>query len=100
MQASHWVGRDHATCDDVWVSDGPTLVSSGDAARHVGVSRSTLNRWIDAGVITPARRTVGGQYRWDLDELDRQLAALERGDAGPPFAPGLADAPPHPEEPS
>lgn len=81
------------------VTEGRRLVSTGEAAQHLGVDRSTLGRWVAAGTVTPTRRTAGGQYRWDLDDLDRQLAALERGDAGPPFAPGLADAPPHPEEP-
>ncbi|WP_433787192.1 helix-turn-helix domain-containing protein [Actinomycetospora sp. CA-101289] len=77
------------------------LLSTGEAARHVGVDRSTLGRWVAAGLITPTRRTVGGQYRWDLEELDAQLQDLEqRGADQPPFARELADAPRHPEEPS
>ena len=61
------------------VVEEPTrLVSTGDAARHLGVDRSTLGRWVAAGVVKPARRTVGGQYRWDLRDLQRQLDEHER----------------------
>lgn len=63
------------------VTEGRRLVGTGEAARHLGVDRSTLGRWVAAGIITPARRTAGGQYRWDLDELDAQLEQQQaRGD--------------------
>jgi hypothetical protein len=44
---------------------------------------------------------MGGHLRWDLDDLRRQIdEAQRRQDEGRPFAPELADAPRHPEEPT
>ncbi|PXY21444.1 MerR family transcriptional regulator [Prauserella muralis] len=58
-------------------------MSTGEAARAIGVERSTLARWARDGRVTPARRTVGGQYRWNLDDLERQVDELwqQRGEA-------------------
>lgn len=64
-------------------------VSSGVAARAVGVSLSTLNRWAAAGIIKPVLRTPGGQFRWDVDDLRRQLnftAPEQQPDASTPVA--------------
>lgn len=49
------------------------LVTTGEAARALGVSTTTIHDWVKAGVITPASRTAGGHYRWNLDELRRQV---------------------------
>jgi excisionase family DNA binding protein len=49
------------------------LVSTGDAARELGVSRQSLSRWVLEGKVTPAARTPGGQYRFRLSELKKQL---------------------------
>ncbi|WP_104480748.1 MerR family DNA-binding transcriptional regulator [Actinokineospora auranticolor] len=57
------------------------LVSTGDAARELGISRETLRAWWRAGLVTPASETVGGHARWDVDQLQRDLRALrQRGD--------------------
>jgi DNA-binding transcriptional MerR regulator len=48
-------------------------VSTGVAARALGVNRGTIARWVQSGLVTPALVTAGGQYRWDLDDLKRQL---------------------------
>jgi hypothetical protein len=43
---------------------------------------------------------MGGHLRWDLEDLRRQIDEAQRtADDRPPFAPGLADAPRHPDEP-
>jgi len=55
------------------VTDGPDFVSTGVAAKRLGVSIASLTRWARAGLVRPAYRTPGGQYRWDLDELREQL---------------------------
>ena len=47
--------------------------TTGGAARAVGVSSATLTRWAAAGIVTPAERTAGGHYRWDLVSLRAQL---------------------------
>jgi DNA-binding transcriptional MerR regulator len=55
------------------MTDLPWLVSSAAAARALGVNRSTLWRWQQAGVVRPASRTSGGHARWNLDQLIEQL---------------------------
>ncbi|MGE0054005.1 MAG: helix-turn-helix domain-containing protein [Hyphomicrobium sp.] len=50
------------------------LVSTGEAARHLGVSPATIQRWVDAGVVS-AVRTHGGHRRIPLSEVRRTLAA-------------------------
>jgi DNA-binding transcriptional MerR regulator len=49
------------------------LVTTSVAARSLGIDPSTLTRWVHSGVVTPARRTAGGHFRWDLDDLARQM---------------------------
>ncbi len=49
------------------------FVSTIDAARKIGVSSRTLARWARDSYVTPAIVTRGGQYRWDVDDLLRQL---------------------------
>lgn len=55
---------------------GPKLVGTGEAARALGIDRTTLARWAAAGSVTPASRTVGGHLRWDLDRLRKEIDAL------------------------
>ncbi|WP_410669128.1 MerR family transcriptional regulator [Amycolatopsis sp. cmx-4-68] len=52
------------------------LVPTGDAAKAIGVGRSTLARWVSEGLVKPTLVTPGGHARWDLDDLRRQLDAL------------------------
>lgn len=52
------------------------LVPTGDAAKAIGVGRSTLARWMAEGLVKPALVTPGGHARWDVDDLKRQLDAL------------------------
>lgn len=51
------------------------LVSTGVAAREIGVAHYTLFRWWQDGIVTPVLVTPGGHARWDLDELRAQLRA-------------------------
>jgi 8-oxo-dGTP pyrophosphatase MutT (NUDIX family) len=82
-------------------------VTSGEAARHLGISISTLHRWLDDGLVRPAHR-VGrrGDTRWDLDDLDRQLRGEGQGQTqAPTQAPTRQEAPPvddptRPQKPS
>jgi len=50
------------------------MVSAGEAARRLGVSPITIQRWVDAGVVS-AVRTHGGHRRIPLSEIRRALAA-------------------------
>lgn len=51
-------------------------VTTGVAARDIGVSAATLTRWAAAGLIEPAERTAGGHFRWDLQALRSQVRKL------------------------
>ncbi len=50
-------------------------LSTSEAARHLGVSLSTVRRWSDAGHLT-GYRTPGGQRRFTIEQLDDFLASL------------------------
>jgi excisionase family DNA binding protein len=53
-------------------------VTTGKAAEALGVSLTTLQRWAHQGLVTPALRTAGGHFRWDIDDLRGQLRAMDR----------------------
>jgi excisionase family DNA binding protein len=53
-------------------------LSTSEAARHLGVSLSTVRRWSDAGHLR-GYRTPGGQRRFTIEQLDEFLASLEQG---------------------
>lgn len=48
-------------------------ITTGVAAREIGVSAATLTRWVAAGKVTPAEVTAGGHFRWILSDLRAQL---------------------------
>lgn len=50
------------------------LVSTGEAARTLGVNVRTLQRWAAEGLVTPDWITPGGHMRWDVDRLLREVA--------------------------
>jgi Helix-turn-helix domain len=79
------IGAADATRPDVASRSmpGERLVSTGEAARALGVSSRSLARWAREGRLKPALVTPGGdqrpgQYRWDLDDLREQLRQLRR----------------------
>lgn len=53
-------------------------LSISEAARHLGVSLSTVRRWSDAGHLR-GYRTPGGQRRFSVEQLDEFLASLGGG---------------------
>jgi DNA-binding transcriptional MerR regulator len=57
------------------------LITTGEAARELGVSTATLTRWAadPHNPVTPAERTAGGHYRWDLAILRGQVRRLHPG---------------------
>jgi excisionase family DNA binding protein len=50
-------------------------LSTSEAARHLGVSLSTVRRWSDSGYLR-GYRTPGGQRRFTIEQLDAFLASL------------------------
>ena len=53
--------------------DGAHLVSTGEAARLLGVSQPTLNRAVRRGRLRPTLVTPGGHRRFDSAELSAAL---------------------------
>ncbi|MEA2253385.1 MAG: hypothetical protein QOI62_2732 [Solirubrobacteraceae bacterium] len=54
----------------------PSLsLTASEAARHLGVSISTVRRWSDAGHLQ-GYRTPGGQRRFSVEQLDAFLQSL------------------------
>jgi excisionase family DNA binding protein len=57
-------------------------LTTSEAARHLGVSLSTVRRWSDMGYLR-GYRTPGGQRRFPVTELDEFVSSLEdRSGAG------------------
>ena len=54
-------------------------LSTSEAARHLGVSLSTIRRWSDSGHLR-GYRTPGGQRRFTIEQLDEFLASLSPSD--------------------
>jgi DNA-binding transcriptional MerR regulator len=52
---------------------GDRLVSTGQAARELGIDPSTLARWARTGLAAPDFTTAGGHMRWDVERLREQL---------------------------
>ena len=52
------------------------LVTTGQAARELGIHPSTLTRWADAGLATPDFVTAGGHMRWDVERLRAELREI------------------------
>lgn len=61
--------------DGVSTPQPQALIPTGAAARALGVNASTLLRWAASGAVTPAKKTIGGHLRWNLDDLQRQVDA-------------------------
>jgi excisionase family DNA binding protein len=54
----------------------PMGLTASQAARHLGVSISTLRRWSDAGYLQ-VYSTPGGQRRFSVEQLDAFLDSLQ-----------------------
>jgi excisionase family DNA binding protein len=58
-------------------SSAPRLgLTTSEAARHLGVSLSTIRRWSDAGHLV-GYRTPGGQRRFSVEQLGTFLDSLQ-----------------------
>lgn len=48
-------------------------MSTGEAAKALGVNLRSLQRWAAAGLIEPDYRTPGGHARWDVERVRAEL---------------------------
>jgi excisionase family DNA binding protein len=69
------------------VSTAPARLglTTAQAARHLGVSLSTIRRWSDAGHLA-GYRTPGGQRRFTTEQLDAFLDSLRPRSKDAPVA--------------
>ncbi|MGI9149683.1 MAG: helix-turn-helix domain-containing protein [Chloroflexota bacterium] len=49
----------------------PDLLTTGEAAKELGVSAKTVLRWINDGLLLARRTRTGGQYRLEREALER-----------------------------
>lgn len=56
------------------------LISTPDAAKRLGVSARTLQRYVKRGLLTPSVILANGEYRWDYEQLREQMRDLRRRD--------------------
>lgn len=52
------------------------LLSSGELAKELGISRRSISRYADEGQISIALVTPGGRYKFDLDVVREELRKL------------------------
>lgn len=48
-------------------------VTTGEAARLLGISIRSLQQWVKDGLIKPDHWTAGGHMRWDVERLRGEL---------------------------
>jgi hypothetical protein len=56
------------------------LLTTGELARELGVSRGAVLKWAtaDPPLITPEFTTPGGHHRWNLERVRAQLREQRR----------------------
>ena len=64
----------------ITVTHPDRLLSTGEAAKVIGLSRRTLSKYARDGRLHPALIMPGDRptYWWNIDDLRRQLRALGR----------------------
>jgi excisionase family DNA binding protein len=61
---------------------GEKLLTTAQAAEHLGISRGTLARYARDGLLRATLVLPTGHLRWSLDDLHRQMRELrERNSA-------------------
>jgi len=53
------------------------MLSTGEAAKHIGVSKNTLLRWLDEGLTEDVGRDWRGWRLWQNDDIERVKAFQE-----------------------
>lgn len=52
------------------------LLTSGELAEELGIAPRTVARYVRDGWLVPAETTMGGHYRFDLDDVRRQIREI------------------------
>ena len=52
------------------------LLTTGEAARELGLNSRSVARWAKQGRIRPTLVTPGGHFRWTVEDLRAQLREL------------------------
>ncbi|GAA5132336.1 helix-turn-helix domain-containing protein [Pseudonocardia adelaidensis] len=52
------------------------LLTTAQAAEHLGISRGTLARYARDGLLKPTLKLPTGHLRWSLEDLRRQMREL------------------------
>jgi excisionase family DNA binding protein len=60
--------------------EDPALLTTAQAAQHLGVHRRTLARYAERGQLTPTLVLPSGHLRWNLEDLRRQLREMRTRD--------------------
>ncbi len=60
--------------------EDPALLTTAQAAQHLGVHRRTLARYAERGQLIPSLVLPSGHLRWNLEDLRRQLRELRTRD--------------------
>lgn len=60
------------------MAEDPELLTSSELARKLGLSRRAISQYAQRGQPEPAVVTPGGQYRWDLEDVMRQLREMRK----------------------
>ncbi|MFC4945811.1 MerR family DNA-binding transcriptional regulator [Pseudonocardia sp. GCM10023141] len=53
------------------------LLTTGELAKELGVSRGAVVKWTNAGMIKPEVTTPGGHHRWDAERVREQLREIQ-----------------------
>ena len=51
----------------------PRLMTSAEVAAWLGVSRRVVSKWVQTGRLRPTVTLPGGRYRFDREDVRRQL---------------------------
>lgn len=49
------------------------LLTTTEAARRLGIHPRTLTKYVRDGKVRPTMRLPSGHFRWDLEDVRRQL---------------------------
>jgi excisionase family DNA binding protein len=78
-QGSRWSLARHTVNRVTGQEREERLIGSGEVARQLGVSTSTVSSWVRRGWITAAVKTAGGRLRFRMSEVEAQLRARGMG---------------------